>query len=166
MKRVLPLLLLLSITEVYFIVVFWNHLFHTRYVNVSEVEIISDSQCKNPDYYRIQFIFNDKLNVSIMDKDDYDNVYKKNHTIKYSIYDKYRFLSFLYAVFSIMFVIYLIMKLLDCVIIYKPDWRLGNRFCVSEALFWLYAVVYNQIDSYDLTRISKFIIQFFGYKYE
>ena len=101
-----------------------------------------------------------------MHEEDYTNTYKKNHIIKYSIFDKYQFLSFIYGVCSILFVVYLIIKLIDCLAIYKPNYTLGKRFCVYESIFESYAIIYNQIDSYDTTSITKFIFQFFGYKYD
>ena len=40
MKRVLPLLLLISAIEVYFLVISGKWLFDKRYVNVSEISIV------------------------------------------------------------------------------------------------------------------------------
>ena len=164
MKRVLPIMFLITTLKIYLIVVIGIWLFSPRYVNISDVKIIKENVSTDPHQHYVHFISNDKEYTSIMSVDNYNFFYKKNRQLRYIYADTYVFLGIIYILFCIFYGIWLIIQIIDFFVIYEPYRDKGDRFDSYDSITPnYYAEFYNFIDAYDLTPMKVKFLNFFGY---
>lgn len=164
MKRVLPLLILVSALEIYLVVKAGEWLFKDRCVNISEVTI-TRQYVQDNGIYVIDFIKDGTEHTGHMKPWTYNVVFKKQHQIKYAYADGPWFpLAFFYIFGAVGFAIYFIMRTIDFFVMYRSDYEVGDRFSAWRSILPDYhAELYNSIDSYDLSPITKYWHKFWGY---
>lgn len=160
MKKVLPLLLIVSALEIYGIVFCGEQLFKDRYVNLSEITILSNNMTSSGKY-RIVFTMNEKQYETYS---FYNYSGDKTGTLRYNYSDNYLGLSIFYIVFTVCFGVYFILRTIDLLVIYNSYNEIGKRFRSHQSIFPnSYADFYNSIDSYDLTPLKDKFKSFWGY---
>lgn len=164
MKRVLPLLIIVSTLEIWSFVAIGKFLFKQREADISEITIVETTSTGDIPYL-IKFHLNDNksINESYMSHDEY-NTFKKTGKIYYHLCDTYIGWTILYIAISICFIFYFILRTIDFFVIYYSRCLIGNRFDSYDSIFPdCYAEFYNAIDSYDLTPFKDKFKSFFGY---
>lgn len=164
MKRVLPLVLLITALEVFSIVWSFTWLFKDRYVNVSEVTILDNHFDDEGDYHVI-FSQNNKTYTAVMSPGTYRIIFKKQHQIKYILADSHIGLRILCIIYTLGLGIYIIIRTGDLFASYCSYKDIGDRFSkYSSILPDFYSELYNKIDAYDLTPILQIWYKFWGYE--
>lgn len=161
MKRVLPLLLIVSALEIWGITELNIWLFKDRYVNISEITVLKHNTTESGRYYTI-FRFNGK-EYEAYNQIDYIN--SKSEYIKYDYSENYFGFTILVIIFTACFSIYFLLRTIDCFLIYDSDDNIGDRFNRYESIFpKYYANLLNAIDAYDLSPFKNRIRSFGGYE--
>lgn len=163
MKRVLPILLLISALEIWGLVELGECLFKDRYINISEVTILDDHGT-NSGYPTIHFLRGNKTFTACMSYSQYESIYKRQHKIIYTYADTYITCTVLYIIFCALFDMYFVLRTLDFFVGYTSYYDLGDRFGGYNSLFPdSYYTLHNKIDAYDLTPIKNRWNHFWGY---
>lgn len=118
MKRVLPLLIIVSALEIWSFVAIGKFLFKQREADISEITIVETTSTGDIPYL-IKFHLNDNksINESYMSHDEY-NTFKKTGKIYYRLGDTYIGWTILYIAISICFIFYFILRTIDFFVIY------------------------------------------------
>jgi len=163
MKRVLPLVLLITALEIYCSVIIGQILFKSHIVNVSNITILSEEHDSNG-YHHIYFLKDGKQYRTDIDDVDY-KIYKQNKKLKYILADTYIPLGVLYIIFTGLFALFIVIRTVDCFVCYSSDEDyIGARFSEYESVLPdFYAEFYNYIDAYDLTPFKRAVLSFWGY---
>lgn len=164
MKRVLPLLLLITALEVYGMVWCGKLLFKSQFVEISEVSIL-DNSCDEKGYYHIIFSYDDQTHTSVMSPTDYRIFFQKKRMIRYINANSHNELAFLYICMIVTFGVYLLIRIIDFFVSYRSYRDPGERFDDYQSILPdFYSELYNNIDAVDLIPVKQSIRKFFGYE--